>query len=146
MPEWTQPDEEEVKKQEAYACALRARCPQFPPDERQSSFYAYADENRKKGEFKDPEFISMSGLPESHVDLGWLRSRATKAVKDLYAEHGPFYVSTVIDLLVSSCVQRLKAMLVFYDGSRTTIEVVFVTKDDEGSYEYRIGVPTPIEE
>jgi hypothetical protein len=48
--------------------------------------------------------------------------------------------------MLDKCVQRLKSATVEPDSERNTVEVRFVTKDDNGYYEYRLGVPVPEDE
>ncbi len=52
----------------------------------------------------------------------------------------------IMDIVIGKTVQRLKSRMMHYDSGRATIEVTFITTDDEGSYEYRLGIPTPIED
>ncbi len=101
---------------------------------------------RKDGDLEDPQFISMSGFQASCIDLGWIRDRFEKLVKNLYLQYGPYYIMSIMDAVLNKTVQRLKSQMMHYDSGRATIEVLFVTRDDKGSYEYRLGIPTPIED
>ncbi len=147
MTEWELPDAEEAEAHKSDIIhKLLKECPQFEPDPRQEHLFAYIDKMRKDETLEDPQIISMSGFRASCVDLGWIRDRFEKLVKTLYLRYGPYYIMPIMDAVIGKTVQRLKSQMMHYDSGRATIEVLFVTKDDEGSYEYRLGIPTPIED
>ena len=135
----------ELKKEYAdavanYVAPLCAECPQFAPDPQQSAFFGVLDNLRKGAEWDELASIPMSGFPASAVDVEWLKAKAQKVTEDLYQDFGPHYILPVIDHLLTRCVQRLKTLELTSSDEGTAIEVFFVTKDDNGYYEYRFNV------
>lgn len=135
-------DSERVRGQLAYVETAVKDCPGFPSDERQRAYYRTME--TMKDNFNGSMSVKMGGFPASHVNLGWLKSRAERAATDLLSTHGDHYVARVVELMIDRCVQRLRFLTVFPNPEANLIDVRFRTADDVGYYEYGFLVVLPV--
>lgn len=132
-----------IREQLAYVDSVVKDCPFFAPDDRQAGFYHAME--AMKDSLKDCKVISMRGFPASYVNMGWLKSRAEQAAKELLVKHGDHYVARVVELVIDRCVQRLRFLSVFPNSEANLIDVRFRAADDEGYYEYGFLVVLPVD-
>lgn len=130
-----------INDHDTYLSELLADLPVYAPDERQEGFFKAIDQVREQ--FVEVVPISMRGFPASCVDMGYIKSKMTQAARDHMPVHGPFCVVQLLTAILYSAVQRLKMATVYPDGARLAFEVLFMTQDDHGHYEYRFAVPFP---
>lgn len=130
---------------QAYVEANTRDCPMYAPDERQEHFLRFVDGTRDNEELDGAAIISMNGFPASWVNLAWIQAKAERAQKDLLDEHGPSYVSKVVELIVVACVQRVKYIKAKLNsrGKARWLEASFRTKDEGGYYSYQFSVTLP---
>jgi hypothetical protein len=84
--------------------------------------------------------IPMQGFRASHIDLGWIQQQVLSFV----VTHPGIECNEVceqIEAELPMIIQRLKSFSIVSDDWPESVELEFETKDDVGSYHYRLRLP-----